>query len=376
MLIPFSDSPAHRTCLARIGGVDVHHGESQGFGLIGDKILQLPKGPPVQTCANPFSRFDAVTNMRQVFHADCPHVQPLCLLNDGLGHFMVDVFDMPPFPTGDSAQLFFGGATTVGLETAAMGKVAVTFKPQFPAAKDLATARGGEIVLPNIDTQHTAFGDRCNIGEFQYEVKKPLPFSTEQLTFFGFPGSQQVRLMPAANEGYGFSAIHGEQGNAVLQQLIRAMVEMDCRLQDCPTAKRNRRYGLILGDALVGLERFIGAGDTVDGIAGHLTTQRREPLPKGVICQMVQCDPVPAAVLLCKRYYRRAGLREGGGQRRQFRNLRRGWQKFQGDGPYHIGNYTPTKIALQTQGDAGMGRLPAAALSLPGINAGVSRANS
>ena len=36
--------------------------------------------------------------------------------------------------------------------------------------------------------------------------------------------------------------------------------------------------------------------------------------------------------------------------------------------------YSWTKMAL-TQGDAGMGRLPAAALSLPGLNAGVSRAN-
>ena len=35
--------------------------------------------------------------------------------------------------------------------------------------------------------------------------------------------------------------------------------------------------------------------------------------------------------------------------------------------------YSWTKMAL-TQGDAGMGRLPAAALSLPGLNAGVSRA--
>ena len=369
MLYPFSDSPTHRTRFARVSRVDVYHIDAQSFGLVGDKILQLPKGPTMQTCANPFARFDAVADMRQVFHADFPHVQQMRLLNDGLGHFVVDVFDMPPLPTGDSAQPFFGGATTVGLETAAMGKVAVTFKPQFPAAKDLATARGGEIVLPDIDTHHAAFGDRSDIGEFQYDIKKPLSFSTDQLAFLELPGGQQVRLMSAANERDDFPAIHGEQGNAVHSQCVSAMVEMNCR-----TAKRNRRYGLILDDTLVGLERFIGAGDTMDGITGHLTAKSGEPLSKRVICHMMQCDTVPAAMFLCKRYYRCAGLREGVRQRSQFRNLLGGWQQFQGCSPFHIGKYMSTKIALQAQGDAGTGAAYAAALPLPGMNAGVSRA--
>ena len=113
MLDPFSDSPAYRTRLARVGRVNVHHDEPQGFGLVSDKILQRPEGPTVQTRANPLSRLDAVADVREVFHADFQHVQPLRLLNDGPGHFVINVFDMPPLPTGDSEQLPFGGAAPV-----------------------------------------------------------------------------------------------------------------------------------------------------------------------------------------------------------------------------------------------------------------------
>lgn len=343
MLIPFSDIPAYRARLARIGGVDVYHGESCGFGLVGDKNLQLPESPSVQSCAHPLSRLDAVADMRQVFHAYLPHVQPLRFPNDALGYFVVDVFDMPPLTPGESAQLTPGCAAPIGLKTATIGKVLVAAMPQFSAAEDLATARGGEIVLPGINVHHTAFGDRGNVGDVQHEIEKPPSFAAEQFTFLGLPGSQQVGLMLAANKRHGFAPLQGEQGNFAFAQGVGAMVEMDRA-----TPKGNLGHGLVIRNALVGLERFVGISDALNGVTDHLTAKRREPLPNRVIGQMVQGDTVPAAMLPRNWDYRRACLRKGSGQRRQFRSLHSGWQKFQGYGTLHIIYDTPTKVALQT----------------------------
>lgn len=181
MLIPFSESPANSACLARVSRVDETHGDSQSRSFVSDKVLQLTKRPSVQACPDSFPGLDAVPDMGQIFHADCTHVQPLRLLGDGFGYFVVDVFHMPSLPTGESAQLSFGGAAPVGLETAAMGKVAVPLKPQFPAAKDLATARGGEIVFPHIDAQDTPVGHGSDLRELEDEVGKTTVLSGQSV---------------------------------------------------------------------------------------------------------------------------------------------------------------------------------------------------
>lgn len=70
VLVPFSDSPADRASLAGVSGVDVDHGDAQGFGLVGNKVLQLPKGPAVESGTHPLTRSDAVADVCQILHAD------------------------------------------------------------------------------------------------------------------------------------------------------------------------------------------------------------------------------------------------------------------------------------------------------------------
>ena len=369
MLIPFSNSPTDRASLTRVGRVDVCHGDTQSLDLVGYKILQLPEGPTMQSAPHPLPRTNTIADMGQVFHANFPHMQRPSLLSDSFGNFVVYVFDMPPLPTGENPELAPGSPAPVGLETTAMGKVAVTLVPQLPATKDLATARGGEIVFPNIHPKNATEGGRGGIGNVQYEVKKPLAFTTNKLGFLRFAGGQQISLVLAANKRNQLTTSQGEQRQRAIAQRVSPMVEMDCR-----PIKGNCGNGFVLNDAFVGFECFVCTGDSVDGVADHLAPESREVLPKRVVRQMVQRHPVPAAMLLYKRHRPVAGLREHGRKTRQFRGLLSRCKQFQGCRPFHIGNCITEKIALQEKGDAGLGQATPAALSLPGMNAGVSRA--
>lgn len=364
ILFPFSDVPAYRARLARVGRVDVHHGYPKSLGLVSNKILQLPKGPAVEPCAYPLPRLDAVADMGQVFHADFPHAQRQSLPDDGFGNFVVDVFDMPPLPTRDSPQFPLRGAATVGLKTAAMGKVAVTFKPQFPAAEYLAITRGGKSVFSDIHTHHATFGDARDIGDIQYKIEIPLAFATDQLSFLGAAGRQQIGLVFTAYERHQFAAVQCKQRHRTIAQRVSPMVEVNrCAVEgDCWN-------GLAFRDALAGLERFIRASNPVDGIASHLAAQCRKSITNRVVRQMVQRHPIPAAMRLNERHKPVTGLRERVRKLRQFLCLLRGSEQFQGDRPFHI------KMALQEKGGAGTGAARAAALSFPGMNAGVFRVN-
>lgn len=370
MLLPFSDSPADRARFARVGRVDVDHGDSQAFGLVCHKVLQLPEGPSMQACTNPFSRFDVFTDMGQVFHANFSHMQTLRLLNDGFGYFVVDVFDMPPLPTRDSPQFPLGGTATVGLETTTMGKVFVSFKPQLPAAKDLATTCGGEIVFPNVHAQDSTFGDGISVRDVQHQVKKPLPLSTQQLRLFGFARGQQIRLVFSTDKRHKLTPGQGEQRNITFSQRIGAMVVMDRR-----TTKTYGGNRLVFRDTVVRLQGLVGTGDPMDRIAGHLATKVGESISKRPIGQMVQCDTIPTAVFHGKRDNAGTGFRKLVCEVSQFGRLLGASHQFQRDSTFHIGYYTFIKMALQVKGDAGTGAACAAALSLPGMNAGGSRAN-
>lgn len=175
--------------------------------------------------------------------------------------------------------------------------------------------------------------------------------------------------MVAASKGNDYPTTQGKQGDGIVSaQRIGSVVKMDRR-----TGKIDAGNGVIFDDATIRLQRLIGAGNAMDGITSHLASEFREPFAQGVIGQVVQRHTVPAAMFLYKGNRGNTGASKGFGQRREVPGLRRARQKFQGNRPFHIGHHITIKIAF-TQGEVGMGRSATAALSLPGINAGVSRA--
>lgn len=70
MFRPFAKIPARSARLRRVGGIDVDDSNPDRLCLVGDELLQLTPGPPVQPCPHPFTRFDTAPDVREVLHCD------------------------------------------------------------------------------------------------------------------------------------------------------------------------------------------------------------------------------------------------------------------------------------------------------------------
>ncbi len=95
-----------------------------------------------------------------------------------------------------------------------MSKVAVGFKPQFFAAKDLALARGGEIVFSVADPRDIPDG-----------VEKPSPLAAKQFRFSGLATCRLIRLTVAEDERHDvLPAIQGGAEKCRSPRVYRSMV--------------------------------------------------------------------------------------------------------------------------------------------------------
>lgn len=330
--LPFSDSPAHAACLRRVGGVDVDHAQPGCRSLVGHELLKLLEGPSMQPRPDTFPGLDVGADVGQVFHADFARARTQGFRNDGLTGFVVDMLDMPLLATGDSPQFPLCGTATVGLEATAMGKMDVALVAQFPATPDLASAGGGEVIFAHVNSTNTTAENRRRIGKIEDEVEVPDAFANDQLRFLGGTSDQQVALMLATGKRDSGAARQREQGERVALDRVGALVEIDGR-----GPEGDHRDWLVPGDALVGLERLVGIGNAVDGLADHLAAKRRESFADRVVTQVVQGNAVPAAMLLCERDDGVARIGIDAGQSRKRFCLPRRCQQLEGNRPFHIG---------------------------------------
>lgn len=335
MPLPVSDRPASRTRLARVGRFHEDHAQPARFGLVGDKVLQLPEGPTVQPCPNPLSGLDVGPDVGQVFQADFACTDAKRLLDDGFAGLVVDVADTPFLAPGDSLELALSGAATIGLKASAMGKVDIPLVAEVSAAPDLASAGGGEIVFSNVHAEHaTARGGR-GIRQIEDQVEIPDTLTEDEARFLGGAARQQIALVLAGSKGNLDAARQGEQREPIALERIGALVEVD---RGWPKDDRGDR--LVFGDPLVGLERLVGVRNPVDRLADHLTAQRRKALAHCVVGQVVQSDAVPAAMLLDEGNDGVTGLGIGSCERSQRRCLFRRSQQFEGYRAFiHIGGH-------------------------------------
>ena len=241
-------------------------------------------------------------------------------------------------------QLAFGCAATVGLKSPAVGKVFIAVVPQLSATPDLASAGCSEIFFAHVHPTNTAASNGRRIGQIEKDVEVPDALEDDQLRFLRNAVVEQVALMLASGERNLDAPIKREQGEYVALNRVGAFVEVDGRLIELD-------YGnwLVLGDAVVGLERFVGVGHAVNRLANHLATQRREQCSNRVIGKVVQGNAIPAAVLNGARSYGVTRLRKCFRQNRQCRRMIRACQKLHGYGTFHIGHFKPTETAMQPQ---------------------------
>lgn len=343
MLDPFSDFPAHATCLRRVSGVNVTHGQPGTLRFVGNKVLQLPESPSVQPRPDSLPSLDVGSNVGQVFHPDFACSRTDSFRDDGLTDFVVDCFDMPLFTTGDSAELAFSSPATVGLESPTMGKVLIAVVPQFTAAPDLASTGSREVVLAHINPANTTTGNRRNIGNVEDEIEVPDAFAKDQFCFLLESAGEKIELMLTGDKGNALSPSESEQRDGISFDRVGALVEADGR-----SIKANRRNWLVLGNAFVGLERLIRIGNTVYGLAHHLATQCWKQFADGIISKVVECYAIPATMFNSKRNNGIASGSKSICQSKQRRRLLSGFQQLQIYGSFvHIGMLTERNAECQ-----------------------------
>ena len=343
MLDPFSDFPAHATCLRRVSGVNVTHGKSSPLRLVGNKVLELPESPSVQTSPDPLPSLDVGADMGQVFHSDlaCARSDGFC--NDGLAGFVVDSFHMPLLTTGDSAELAFSSPATVGLETTTMGKVFVAVVPQFSAAPDLAGTGSREVILTNVKPENTATGNWRNSGNVEDEIEIPDAFAKDQFCFLRETTGENIELMLTCGKWNALAPSESEQRDGIAFDRVGAFVEADGR-----SIKANRRNRLVFGNAFVGLKRLVGVRDAVYGLAHHLATQCWKKFADGIVSKMVERYAVPTTMFNSKRNNGIASGSKGVCQSKQRRRLLGGCQQLQRYGSFdHIGILTERNAECQ-----------------------------
>ena len=333
MLNPFSNFPAHATCLRRVGGVNVNHGQSNSLGFVGYKVLKLSESPTMQSRPDPLPGLDVGTDVGQIFHTNFTRTGTDGFCNNGLAGFVVDALHMPLLTTGDSAELAFSSPATVGLETTTMGKVNIPVMPEFPATPDLAGAGGCEVILANVKPESATTRNGRDIGNVEDEIEVPDAFAKDQFCFLRDTIGEKIDLMLTGSKWNALASSESEQRDGITFDRIGALIEADGR-----SIKANRRNRIILGNAFVSIECLVRIGNAVYGLAHHLATQCRKQFADGIVSKVVKRHAVPATIFNRKWNNGIASGSKNICQNKQRRRLLGGCQQLQRYGAFvHIG---------------------------------------
>ena len=293
MLYPFAQFMTHRARLTRVCRINVIDTDPHGLGLVGNKVLQLPPRPPVESCSHPFPRLDPVTDMGQVLKTNFTGTTRYGLCHNSLGNAVVHMRNVTTLFTRDTPELLLRALGTVGLETTPMRQELVPIVPQFSTIKDPSTGSRSDLVLTHIHSKHHTTSTRGNVRYIKNQIEIPLALFTNQLCLSSRALVKEILLMDTHDKGHLRSATHGEQGKDVVLDRIGAFVKMHGLW-----TKLNQGYRFIFHNTLVRLQGLVGRYHFVNGITGHLTTETGENGPYRGIDSVVQGHPVKASMLL------------------------------------------------------------------------------
>jgi hypothetical protein len=227
MLHPFSKPSTGVARLGGIGRIHEFHHDACRYCLVPDKVLKLTESPAMQPRPHPKPGLDAVPDMGEILHADSGGSCLKGLSDDGFADLMVDVADMPLLPARDSLQLPFGSTAAVGLEATTFGKVAIPFIPEFFATKDLAGARSGEVVFPDIQAHGHRARKGCGVREVEHQVEIPGSLALNEPGLLRLAGLQKRLLKRATGKANGSAAHKGKEGEGVSLDRIGTVIKVD-----------------------------------------------------------------------------------------------------------------------------------------------------
>jgi hypothetical protein len=245
----------------------------------------------MQTGAHTLPRFDAVSDMRQVFHCKSRNTEALRLLDYRFTNFVVDLSHVPLFSAGDFAEQLSCALRAVGLETTAQGKMAVPLVAQPATAKEVAGTRGREIILSDIHAQHWTGGTQRAILAFDYQVEVPFAFTPDEFCLSRGARIQNPSLVLPYNHPHPDTPRKRIERHGFTSERVGTLVKMDAR----PAKIQGRDRGIFSYPAQFPL-RLIRLANRKDRIARHLRAQG-SCLPEVRVGEVVKRHPIPTAML-------------------------------------------------------------------------------
>ena len=227
MSAPAPRAAAAGASLACVRRIDVLNRDSDGLGLVLDKLLQLPKRPAMQPRAHAPARLDPVADVSQILQPDFRHTRRQGLSHNGFTGFVIDVFHAPHLLAGGLLQRLSGALAAVGLKTPTPGKVAITSLAQALPTKDLAQARGSEIVLSDIHAHRGAGCYRLRVFAFDHQVEEPVALAKHQLGFLRLARFQDPLLVLARAQRNPNTTLQSVQRQRIPLQRVGALVIMN-----------------------------------------------------------------------------------------------------------------------------------------------------
>lgn len=291
VLLTISKTPAHGAGFARVGGVDEHHGQAGGLGLVGDKLLQLRPGPAVQARAKVRAGLDPLANIRQVLHRDRAAFRLDRCGDDRLADLVVHMPNVPGFAAGGFDQSLPCRLGAVALKPFAKGQKRVALVPQPATTEQLAGAGRRQDVLAQIDAENVFVRATGRFGQVENQVEIVPSLAKHQFRFLGSSHRQIPALELPRAHGHDHPATGGEKGQGFALEAVGPFVEMD----RAGGLERNHRQRFLFQPGIARKQRPVRLDNSRNGVAGHLRTQLGQLLPNRVVPQVMELDPVGAS---------------------------------------------------------------------------------
>ena len=113
-----------------------------------------------------------------------------------------------------------------------------------PAAKDLARARGGEMVFPDIHAYYRVGCQRFHVAEFDDESEEPFAPAEDKIGFLGLPGFENAALVRPKHHGRRDTpGERTERNDIALERVGAPVVVHGCAVE------ANRQNRIALADA-------------------------------------------------------------------------------------------------------------------------------
>lgn len=326
---PYTQRPAVRARLTRIGRSNICDGNPSISGLISYERLKLGERPAVQHRARAPSASNAVPDMGQVFQDDSRGTALQGFSHHRPAGFVIDMSSASFFSAGDLPELLSCALAAVGLKTTSKRQVLITPMAQSLTAPELPRAGGGKVNFPDIHTHDLIGWRELDVSDFNADVEVPRAFAAHEISLLRETPDDDLTLMGSANQWNGDTPPKRIERDELPSECVGTFVEMHTGWSEVQGGHRppfrNAPKSLLCSICLTYGEY---------GVATHLGSELRshaqQPIPNAV-----QVHAIPTPMLSYERHesiarigVRRLQLRQGRGVRRSDAQLdRRGTQQ-------------------------------------------------